>query len=272
MPTAGPTVDANSAMSPPRTNRSLAALFVRLLAGASVAFLALACTMDDRPDQVAAPPPAQASLHEGSGTRPVPAPGKSVLVDIAAFELVALQDGLPVFRSRVIVGRPGTPTPELTSNMYAIKFSPSWTPTPAMIRNEGARYMPPGPRNPLGRILFQLDNDQLIYLHDTNDRSLFKRDDRALSHGCVRVEEARQLASWALDVPLATVDEMVARGSTFSVSLPVPIPVSLANAGLRQPIGHVPSSGGKPARPPTALAEAGSVGDEARGCPVAPPD
>ncbi|MCW5735054.1 MAG: L,D-transpeptidase family protein [Enhydrobacter sp.] len=221
-------------MSTPRTNRSLPAYFVRLLAATGVAFLALACTTDDRPIRGAAPPLAEASLHEGSGTRPVPAPGKSVLVDIAAFELVALQDGLPVFRSRVIVGRPGTPTPELTSNMYAVKFNPSWTPTPAMIRNEGARYTPPGPRNPLGRILFELDNDQLIYLHDTNDRSLFKRDDRALSHGCVRVEEARQLASWALDVPLAAVDEMISRGSTFSVMLPAPIPVKLSNAGSRQ--------------------------------------
>lgn len=243
----------------------------RLLFAVSLALLGSACTRDDRPVEVAAPPAATADLYESPDARSLPSHGKSVRVDIAAFELVALQDGLPVLRSRVIVGRPGTPTPEFTSNMYAIKFNPSWTPTPAMIRNEGARYMPPGPRNPLGRILFVLDNDQLIYLHDTNDRSLFKRDDRALSHGCVRVEEARQLASWALDVPLAAVDEMVSRGSTFSVSLPAPIPVSLANAGLRQPLGHVPSSGGKPSRPSTSLAVRSSVGDQARGCPFVPP-
>ena len=246
-------------------------VLARLLTAASLAFMGSACTRHDRPAEVAVPPAAMGGLYDGSHARSIPAPGKSVLVDIAAFELVALQDGSPVFRSRVIVGRPGTSTPELTSTMYAIKFNPSWTPTPAMIRNEGARYMPPGPRNPLGRILFVLDNDQLIYLHDTNDRSLFKRDDRALSHGCVRVEEARQLASWALDVPLAAVDEMVSRGSTFSVSLPAPIPVSLSNAGLHQPHRQVLSSGDKSPRLPTRLAEGRSADDQTRGCPLAPP-
>ena len=63
-----------------------------------------------------------------------------------------------------------------------------------MIRNEGLHYMPPGPQNPLGRMMFDLDNDEFIYLHDTNEKTLFKREQRALSHGCVRVEQARALA------------------------------------------------------------------------------
>jgi hypothetical protein len=136
-----------------------------------------------------------------------------------------------------------------------------------MIRNEGAHYVPPGPQNPLGRILFELDNDQLIYLHDTNDRSLFNRDDRALSHGCVRVEEARQLASWALDVPLAAVDEMVSRRSTFSVPLPTSIPVLLLNAGLPRSHRRVQSYGGKLPRPSKALAGRDTVEGQSRGCP-----
>lgn len=242
------------------------ASFARLLTAACLMFMASACTRDDPPLQLAARPTALVGSKEDA--RAVPLHGKAVLVDISAFELVALQDGVPVFRSRVIVGRPGTPTPELTSNLYAIKFNPAWTPTPAMIRNEGAHYMPPGPQNPLGRILFELDNDQLIYLHDTNDRSLFKREDRALSHGCVRVEEARQLASWALDVPLAAVDDMVSRGATFSVSLPAPIPVSLSNAGLHQPYRHVLSLDDNPPRPSKRLAEGIGVDSQTRGCPM----
>lgn len=161
------------------------------------------------------------------GSRGVPARGKFVLVDIPAFELIAFQDGAPVLRSRVIVGRPQTPTPELLTSMYAVKFNPSWTPTPAMIRYEGLRYMPPGPNNPLGRIMFELDNDELVFLHDTNQKELFNHPQRAFSHGCVRVEQARPLAAWALGVPEGEIDAMIARGTTYSVPLPEQIPVSL---------------------------------------------
>lgn len=149
------------------------------------------------------------------------------MVHIPSFELIALEDGGPVLRSRVIVGRPATPTPELLSSMLSVRFNPDWTPTPSMIRSEGARYAPPGINNPLGQLLFELDNDLLIFLHDTNDRSLFDRSNRALSHGCVRVEQARALAAWALGLSVHEVEAMVSRKATSSVPLPVPIPVYL---------------------------------------------
>jgi murein L,D-transpeptidase YcbB/YkuD len=103
----------------------------------------------------------------------IPSRGKFVLVNTPSFELVALQDGVPVLRSRVVVGKPASATPEMLSSMFAVQFNPSWTPTPAMIRNEGLHYMPPGPQNPLGRIMFALDNDEFIFLHDTNEKELF---------------------------------------------------------------------------------------------------
>ena len=56
-----------------------------------------------------------------------------------------------------------------------------------MVRNEALHCMPPGPQNPLGQIMFALDNDEFIFLHDTNEKALFNRAQRALSHGCVRV-------------------------------------------------------------------------------------
>ena len=157
----------------------------------------------------------------------VPRRGKLVVVNIPSFELVALQDGRPTLRSRVIVGRPSTPTPELATAISAVKFNPSWTPTPAMVRWEGARYVPPGPRNPLGRIFFELDNDQLIFLHDTNDRKYFDRPIRTFSHGCVRVEQARALAAWALDVTEAEIDRLIARSGTHRELLTASIPVAL---------------------------------------------
>ena len=52
----------------------------------------------------------------------------------------------------------------------------------------------PGPGNPLGVIKFSFANPYDVYLHDTPGRAAFHRDRRALSHGCVRVEEAFDLA------------------------------------------------------------------------------
>lgn len=56
----------------------------------------------------------------------------------------------------------------------------------------------PGSGNSLGRVKFMLPNDMDIYLHDTNQKAFFRRTDRALSHGCVRVSRPQQLAEWVL--------------------------------------------------------------------------
>lgn len=202
---------------------------LRLFAVSCLSILCSACTALEPPGQPE-PHPANFNPAERSPDEEAHSRGKFVLVDLSAFELTAFENGEPVLRSRVIVGRPGSRTPEMNSPLIAVRFNPAWSPTPSMIRTEHARYMPPGPDNPLGRILFEIQNDQLIYLHDTNDRSLFEHDNRALSHGCVRVEQARRLASWVLDVPMATIDDLVASGSTIVVPLPRAIPVSLVRA------------------------------------------
>jgi murein L,D-transpeptidase YcbB/YkuD len=51
-----------------------------------------------------------------------------------------------------------------------------------------------GDENTLGVIKFMFSNRYGIYLHDTNARNLFKKEKRALSHGCIRVEQAQKLA------------------------------------------------------------------------------
>lgn len=197
-----------------------------------------ACTTTEPPAAIAAAPAAApepapsayvtALRSQGIDTAMIPSRGKFVLVNIPSYELIALQDGEPVLRSRVVVGKPAAATPELLSSMYAIQFNPAWTPTPSMIRNEAARPIPPGPQNPLGRMMFDLDNEEFIYLHDTNEKGLFRREQRALSHGCIRVEQVRALAAWALGVPEKEIDDMAARGTTYSVPLPEVIPVALA--------------------------------------------
>ncbi|MGN6391606.1 MAG: L,D-transpeptidase family protein [Gemmatimonadales bacterium] len=57
----------------------------------------------------------------------------------------------------------------------------------------------PGPNNALGRVKFMFPNRFNIYLHDTPSRKLFDREQRTLSHGCVRVENPVQLAEFVLD-------------------------------------------------------------------------
>ena len=55
-------------------------------------------------------------------------------------------------------------------------------------------WEPPSMKNTLGRIKFQLDSNNSIFLHDTKNRSLFESDRRAFSSGCIRLEKPRMLA------------------------------------------------------------------------------
>src|SRR3981081_2870519 len=144
------------------------------LAALASALVNTACVTTEPPPPAAAgsapaaepPPSAYVSMLRSQGVETaIPPHGKFILVNVPSFELIALQDGVPVLRSRVIVGKPAAPTPQLIASLTAIQFNPSWTPTPNMIRNEGLHYMPPGPQNPLGRIMFDMDDDESIYLH-----------------------------------------------------------------------------------------------------------
>ncbi|MEP5623912.1 MAG: L,D-transpeptidase family protein [Hyphomicrobiales bacterium] len=58
---------------------------------------------------------------------------------------------------------------------------------------------PPGARNALGQIKFMFPNKHAIYMHDTPSKSLFKRDSRAFSHGCVRIHNPMEFADAILE-------------------------------------------------------------------------
>lgn len=55
-----------------------------------------------------------------------------------------------------------------------------------------------GKGNALGRIIFRFDNNFAVYLHDTNSKDVFGREDRGVSHGCVRVEKPYDFAVFLL--------------------------------------------------------------------------
>jgi murein L,D-transpeptidase YcbB/YkuD len=56
----------------------------------------------------------------------------------------------------------------------------------------------PGPLNSMGVLKFPFPNPEDIYLHDTPSKALFAKDQRNLSNGCVRVEDAKRLGRWLL--------------------------------------------------------------------------
>ena len=52
---------------------------------------------------------------------------------------------------------------------------------------------PPGYKNALGKVKFLFPNKFSVYMHDTPTKPLFKRNKRAFSHGCIRLEKPREL-------------------------------------------------------------------------------
>lgn len=153
-------------------------------------------------------------------------PGKAILVNVPAYELVAFDNGVPVMRSRIIVGSPVNPTPILDTAVSRVTFRPTWRPTPDMIKTGEYedKLWPPGADNPLGLAAVRLDPGMLIYLHDTNRRDLFNRKGRAMSHGCIRVERWDGLIAWILDRDLDWVNTMAAAPPSREIPAPA-IPV-----------------------------------------------
>lgn len=91
----------------------------------------------------------------------------------------------------------------------------------------------PGPTNPLGRVKFLFANTYSVYLHDTPNRSLFDRENRTLSHGCIRIEAATSLALHLLRNEQGWDQTTYARtlkaGKTVHVRLTDPMPVHLVS-------------------------------------------
>lgn len=92
----------------------------------------------------------------------------------------------------------------------------------------GRRYVNlrqrPGPDNMMGRIKFMMPNDLGVYLHDTPLRHFFAREDRRVSSGCVRLEDAARLERWLFRgrVPRAS------GAAEQRVDLPEAVPVYIA--------------------------------------------
>lgn len=183
-----------------------------------------------------------------------------VILNIPDFTLKVMQRGQQVWTTRVVTGKPGQhATPLLTETMKYITVNPTWNVPPSIVYNEylpalqqdptvlqrmglkleqnrdGSVHIsqPPGEANALGRIRFNFPNKFLVYQHDTPDKNLFARDERAFSHGCMRVQNPDQYASVLLNITLPNekytperVRSMYGK-SEIDLKFPTPIPVNI---------------------------------------------
>jgi murein L,D-transpeptidase YcbB/YkuD len=81
----------------------------------------------------------------------------------------------------------------------------------------------PGPANSMGHIKFGFPNEYDIYLHDTPSKDLFAQDDRNLSHGCIRLEDAERLGRWLMGREPQTASKEAEQQEL----LPTPVPIYL---------------------------------------------
>ena len=97
---------------------------------------------------------------------------------------------------------------------------------------KGLRFrQAPGPENALGLVKFIFPNNFNVYLHDTPTDRLFFRDTRALSHGCIRVEQPVALARYVMgDRPEwteARIRNAMHANREQTVTLKKPLPVHI---------------------------------------------
>ena len=180
---------------------------------------------------------------------PRPLPADRVWVNAADERLVLYRGGEPVFSTRVIVGQAErrNQSPEFQTMITGVLFNPPWNIPEDIATNEilpkadrdpdylarhnmvilpnGGLQQAPGPNSGLGQMMFEMTNRFDVYLHDTPSKNLFRRDNRRISHGCIRVENPRELAALLMRQPIDAIDEAIATGDTTRSALPVPVPV-----------------------------------------------
>ncbi|MCR9135046.1 MAG: L,D-transpeptidase family protein [Alphaproteobacteria bacterium] len=84
---------------------------------------------------------------------------------------------------------------------------------------------PPGRKNALGELKILFPNKHAIYMHDTPSKSLFDRDARAFSHGCIRLHDPRGMAAAVLGSSREHIAAQIAQGRNMAEPVPGKIPV-----------------------------------------------
>jgi L,D-transpeptidase YcbB len=174
-----------------------------------------------------------------------------IVVNIPEFKLHVYEGSKKAFDMVVVVGKDGHNTMMFNGDLSQVVFSPYWNVPPSIVKNEimpamnrnsnylarqnmemtsdGGVRQRPGPGNALGKVKFLFPNSFNIYFHDTPSKSLFERDKRAFSHGCIRLAEPEKMANYVLrNQPEWTpekISEAMNAGVEKFVKLKNPIPV-----------------------------------------------
>ncbi len=195
-------------------------------------------------------------------------PNYYIIVNIADYTLRIYKNNERVYKTKVIVGATNKATPIFHSMMTKVEFNPYWTVPYSIAgaeilpklksdpnylsRNKmellkdnsvvhltnfsgySRRYFPfvvrqkPSEDNSLGQVKFLFPNHYSVYLHDTPSKSLFERDVRAFSHGCIRVQNPMDFAAFLLSEQGVTpedITEIVNSGKNTPVELKTGIPI-----------------------------------------------
>lgn len=176
---------------------------------------------------------------------------KYIVINIPTYKLKGYDsNNQETFSTKVIVGRSTRQTPKMKTMLTSIKYNPEWNPPPGILKKDilpkWSKYIsshkikildssgnivnvskeqflsgnyrlvqPASYNSALGELKFELDNSDNIYLHDTNERYLFKKEKRALSSGCVRIHDYKDLASWVTDEDISVIEKNLQKRKTY---------------------------------------------------------
>jgi murein L,D-transpeptidase YcbB/YkuD len=183
-----------------------------------------------------------------------PAPNR-IVANIPEFKIHVYENNQEAFAMDIVVGKEGHNTVIFNDELKYIVFSPYWNVPASIVKKEimpamsrNPNYLAshnmeitghhgstpvirqkPGASNSLGRVKFLFPNNYNIYFHDTPAKSLFNKEKRAFSHGCMRLADAEKLAIYLLrNQPEWTqekIEDAMHQTKEKWVSLKDPVPV-----------------------------------------------
>src|SRR4029079_7731636 len=181
--------------------------------------------------------------------------GNLIVVNIPEFVLHVYEGNKKAFDMDVVVGKEGHNTMMFNGDLNQVVFCPNWNVPQSIVQKEilpamekDKNYLEkqnmeitgeeegtpvirqlPGEKNALGKVKFLFPNSFNIYFHDIPAKSLFEKDKRAYSHGCIRLKEPEKMADYVLrDQPEWTpgkIEEAMNAGKEKFVKVKDPIPV-----------------------------------------------
>jgi murein L,D-transpeptidase YcbB/YkuD len=190
-----------------------------------------------------------------------------VFINQPAFMVYYYNDNKEQLSMRVVVGNKNHQTNFFENQIQTVEFNPFWGVPQSIIINEmlpklraDPNYLdrmgyqvevnghavpsssvdwygstqaisvrqPPSSDNALGELKILFPNSHAIYMHDTPDKAFFKKDMRALSHGCVRLADPRAMAAAVLNTTVADVAKQIADGKNKAVPVPQKFPVYIS--------------------------------------------